>query len=233
MNSIRIFDQQLFADFSVLSERDMCTQFPIQTYESLWKTFIKPNDVVLDIGAYVGLISLHFSLLGAKVHAFEGSPRNYCRLRKIVDSSKLNIVIHEVALSDHFEKGQFRFNDCIDREHPIQEIVYVEYDEYAKQNKLPDPAFVKIDIEGMESIALKSMSRLLNEVRPIWQIECHKDLPFKYDGYPGYVDPKDGGFNMEDFEKIGYTIFDKNKKRISSQDMVCLENYFFIPKKLL
>lgn len=235
MKSIHIFNQQYFGDFSLLSERDMHTQFPIQTYESLWKTFIKPNDVVLDIGAYVGLISLHFGVLRSKVHAFEGSPRNYFRLRKIIDSfsAKLDITIHEVALSNHFEKGKFRFNDCIDREHPAQEIEYVEYDEYSKQNKLPDPKFVKMDIEGMETIALKSMTRLIREVRPIWQIECHKDLPFKYEGYPGHVSPSEGGFDMENFEKLGYLIFDKNKKRIKSKDMACLENYFFIPKKLL
>lgn len=230
---INIFDKEHHIPDEIINYRDLNTQFPIQSYE-IWLKFIKPGDVVLDIGAYIGLISLHFAALGAKVHAFEGSSRNSVRLKKLTEHMPhYKIYLHEVALSNEKKECFARFNDCVDREHPKQKINYVKYDDYAIENNIENPTFVKMDIEGMETVALKEMNRLIYEVRPVWQIECHTGIPFKYLDYPGYVSVDDGGFDFQEFERTGYLVFDEQKRKIKIKEMKCFENYFFIPMKTL
>jgi hypothetical protein len=41
---------------------------------------------------------------------------------------------------------------------------------------LPDPVFIKMDIEGAEEEALRGMTRLVNRARPVLLIACHGDL---------------------------------------------------------
>jgi len=232
MRSVNIFGKAHDIPEGIILDLDLISQFPLQTYESMWRKFIRPGDIVLDIGAYIGLISLHFALLGASVHALEGSPRNLPRLNRLVKTfPEYRIRTHGVAVSDKNETINTRFNDCLGREHPTQEVQYVVYDEYAAANGVPDPSFIKIDIEGMETIALKGMSRLIHEVRPVWQIECHKGLPFHYEGYAGYVSTEMGGFDFQEFERAGYLIYNKERKKVNFRNMVCFENYFFVPMR--
>lgn len=229
MIEVKIIGKNHVIPNGVFNKRDLSTQIPPQSYESIWRRFVKPGDVVFDIGAYVGLISLHFAALGGVVHAFEGSPRNFPRLKRMAQEFKAyKIATHQVALSDENQTIKTRFNDCVDREHPLQEIQYARLEDYMACYGLPDPNFVKMDIEGMETVALKAMTRLIHEVRPVWQIECHVGIPFKYDGYPGHVGVQDGGFDFEEFERAGYVIIDENKKVTKAKNMKCFNNYFFI-----
>jgi FkbM family methyltransferase len=234
MIEIEIFGKKHKLPDGIISERDLVTQFPIQSYDEMWSKFIRKNDTVLDIGSYVGLISLHFAELGAKVHAFEGSKRNSKRLKKVIELfPQYEINLYEVALSDSNMRCTTRFNDCIDREHPEQEVEYVKYDEYSNEKRIPRPSFIKIDIEGMETLALKCMKELIHEIKPVWQIECHFGIPFKYSYYPGYVSVEEGGFDFQEFEEAGYLVFDQYKKKTKVKEMKCFENYFFVPMKTL
>jgi FkbM family methyltransferase len=234
MTKIDVFGAKFEVPEGVILKRDLATQLPVQSYALMWSRFIKPGDVVFDVGAYIGLISIHFAAMGARVHAFEGSLRNTARLTRMAAAAPgPDISIHAVALSDRNYECRTRFNDCVDREHPEQTISYARLDEYMCQKRIPDPRFVKIDIEGMETVALKGMSRLIREVRPVWQIECHTGLPFKYDNYPGYVSVEDGGFDFAEFHRAGYAVLDERGKRIRTKDMVCFNNYFFVSSKIL
>lgn len=229
---IDVFGKDVEIPEGVLFDRDFSTQFPLQTYETMWRKLIRPGDKVFDIGAYVGLISIHFAELGAEVHAFEGSERNISRLEKLVRPFP-NIKIHGVALSDESTERVARFNDCVDREHPPQRVRFVRYDDYAAEAELPNPNFVKMDIEGMETVALKCMSELIWEIRPRWQIEFHGGISFKYEGYPGYIPPEKGGFDFSDFERAGYRMLNSSGKRIKLREMECFENYFFVPGRMM
>lgn len=207
-----------------LSHRDLITQFPLQVYPKLWAEFFQPGDVVLDVGAYVGLISVQLALMGGIVHSFEGSPRNLPRLRRAVERLR-QIHVHPVALSNVNEVVVTRFNDCIDREHPEQEVCYVVYDDYVQLS----PKFVKMDIEGMETVALLGMKNLIEKVRPIWQIECHVDLSFRYEKYPGYVSVADGGFDFSQFSLADYSMYSLDLVPLT--EMKSLEQHIFIPNE--
>jgi FkbM family methyltransferase len=198
-----------------------------QVFIDSWKKFFRPGDVVLDIGGYIGIVSVHLALMGGIVHTFEGSPRNIERLKGICSPLR-QITVHGVALHSVGKKCRTRFNDCISREHPEQEIKYVVFDEYAKD--IPDPAFVKMDIEGMESMALLGMRKLL-DARPIWQIECHRGIPWNYSDYPGFVEKEDGGFDFNTFYDFDYKIFSTSWELVTPEDMKCFENYFFVPNE--
>jgi len=191
-----------------------------------WESSFKPGDTVLDIGANVGIISIGLALLGGVVHAIEGSPRNAERLQKICKPLR-QISVHPVALDASPRKAKTRFNDCIGAEHPEQDVSYEQYDAYAKRVGIADPAFVKMDIEGMETVALHGMKDLVERVRPVWQIEYHPSLPYRYDGYPGFVPVKDGGFSFDTFTKHGYRILNQD---LAPVDAVSGDgNYFFLP----
>ena len=183
---------------------------------------------MLDIGAYVGIMSLHFAAMGATVHAFEGSPRNISRLN--LSCKNHDITTHEIALSNVTKTTKTRFNDCIDREHPMQEVTYEKYDDYAKRVGIPSPSFVKMDIEGMESLALLEMKSVF-ENRAVFQVEYHGGLPFCYNGYPGFVPVEEGGFDFNSLRSIDYVILDEELRR--TVQMESLKNYFFVPKERL
>jgi FkbM family methyltransferase len=86
-------------DFQMLDE-----VFVKRIYESVLG-FVRPGDVVVDVGANIGLFSLAAALKGATVHSYEPLPRNY---QILCDNVSLNrcgdkIVLHDVAIS--YEKG--------------------------------------------------------------------------------------------------------------------------------
>lgn len=233
MNFELKINQSIKFDFPLdkLAENDIVYHLTDpQIFMDKWQLFFEPGDYVLDIGAYIGIVSIHLACLGAIVYAFEGAPSNHERIEFICKPLR-QIIIHKKALSNKTYNVKTRFNDCIGREHKEQNIEYVVYDDYAKLHSLKDPKFVKIDIEGMESIALLGMSNLIKNVRPIWQIEWHDGTPFKYSDYPGFVSVTEGGFDFKNFIKFDYQVFDTNLKPTKIEDFEIYENYFFIPKE--
>tara|TARA_Y100000004_G_C8695545_1_gene319395 strand:- start:131 stop:517 length:387 start_codon:yes stop_codon:yes gene_type:complete len=88
-------------------------------------------------------------------------------------------------------------------------IEYYRLDDYIQENSLPIPDLVKVDIEGMESIALHGMTNLVENVRPIWQMGYHYKFYSDIEGYPGWVDVESGGYDFQNFDKLDYLIYDE------------------------
>lgn len=211
----------------LLTERDkQAVQYNEQAYLKQWKKLFKKNDVVYDIGAYIGLISINLALEGAIVHAFEPSIHNYTRLQQICKNFP-QITLHPYALHTQEYKTTTQFNDC-SKHHPKQEIQYVVLSKYQISNNLPLPQFIKIDIEGMESIILKDLFPHFNPHRPCWQIEWHKGIPHKYSDFPGFVNDY---FDFEIFIQNHYNVYDKEMKPTRIDQFEIYENYFFVPKE--
>ena len=201
-------------------------------------SLLQPNDVVWDIGAYIGTFSIPFAIEGINVHAFEGFPYNFERL-KINCAPYKNITTHLCALSNENKKVISKFADCTDYDHEPTEIQYYIFDEYQKKHKIPLPKLIKMDIEGMESLALLGMKELIENVRPIWQIGFHhpgdiliENPEQKIEGYPGFVIPEEGGFDFETFERLDYIVGDcltmKQSKFLWGD---CNGEYLCVPKE--
>lgn len=205
------------------SEENSVREFPTggvvrPGWVDIWRQSFAPGDTVLDIGANIGVMSIAFAILGGVVHAIEGSGRHVCRLRRICAPLRA-ITVHPVAVSDVTAMVMGRIDDCAG-EIPIQEIHFVAYDDYAREQAIPDPRFVKIDIEGMESVALLGMRHLIHNVRPRWQIEYHPSMG-------SFVKAKAGGFDFREFCRADYQIFDQDMQPVDemTEDM----NYFLTP----
>jgi FkbM family methyltransferase len=138
---------------------------------------IRPGDVVLDVGANLGVHTLLFaSLVGpsGRVHAFEPNPRPASVLAK---SLRLNgwterVAVHPVALSDYSGKGElFVHPDTdlisgLDRQEWLGSADVVPtgveaLDDITAFATTPI-RLLKVDVEGAEEAVLKGARRLLS-----------------------------------------------------------------------
>ncbi len=217
-----------------ISKQDYDTQ--IQSFnKKFYEKFLKPNDVVYDIGAYKGVLTINFAQMGFNVIAIEGSPINFESLilnTQNYDNIKLlNIALHEKNQDNVIT----RFNDCNGLLHPPQTIKYRTLPDIIIENKLPKPKFIKMDIEGMESVALKSCIDLIKNDRPIFQLSTHDTFEHGvmcvYDNFPGFKKVENGGFDFNKFFEMNYSAFDLAMN--SKNSINGFEEYFIIPNELI
>ena len=138
----------------------------------LVKQEIKKGDVVIDIGANIGYYTLIFAkLVGdtGKVFAFEPDPTNFELLRKNIEvNGYKNVTLEQKALSD--KKGKIML--ILSKENtgghhiskqPTKNAIQVDTitaDDYFKNFEYKID-FIKMDVEGAESIVLSGMTNIL------------------------------------------------------------------------
>ncbi len=185
--------------------------YPIEE-DKLLNLLYKPRDVVYDIGAYIGSHSILFALNGAEVFSFEPSPFNFPRLKENCKHFR-QISCFNVALHDKKYNIKTQFKDCNDSDgvNKEQDIEYVILEEYIKENKIPYPNFIKMDIEGMESLVLKTMSNIFQLIRPILSVELHKKPIINkiqdYEHNPHWRNIEDGGFDFNLLKSFDYRFY--------------------------
>lgn len=144
----------------------------------------KPGQVVYDLGANVGYVSLLFArVVGeqGRVFAFEPLPANQQRLRQNVElNSGLSIELVPAAAAERSGRAAFALHGSDDMgrlqasDGPAANTIEVEtiaLDDFAKTH--PAPNLVKIDVEGAEALALQGMQSLLRSAKPVLFIELH------------------------------------------------------------
>jgi len=172
---------------------------------------LKKGSVVYDVGSYIGTFAIPMALEGMEVHAFEGFPDNFERCKK--NTEPYDVTNYMCAVSNKTYSVESKFNNCMDNEYEVRKINYYRLDDFVKSNSLPLPDLVKMDIEGMETLALHGMTNLLENIRPIWSMGYHFKFYSTVEGYPGWVDVEDGGFDFQRFHELGYWIFDELGRR--------------------
>lgn len=197
-----------------------------ERFVPIWRQIVARHPgVAFDIGAYVGVYSLLFKSLGFDVYAFEPS-KEFQRALGLITPGK----VHQVAFSDVNSTVECALNDCTksgDLSYGLQTVTYRIFDEYFAEANLPDPTFVKIDIEGMETLAMKGMANLIAK-RPFFQIEYHSLLSYKGKNYPGFVPVSEGGFDFQVLEDAEFNIRDYEFRPCKAKEMKG-NNYFFLP----
>lgn len=174
---------------------------------------LEKGSIVYDLGAYIGTFSIPLAIEGMEVHSFEGFPDNFNRCKK--NCEPFNVTNYLCAVSDKTYTVESKFNDCTNGQPQVREINYYHFDDYVTTHSIPPPDLVKVDIEGMETLALHGMKNLLENVRPIWSLGYHFKFYSEVEGYPGWVDVEDGGFDFNRFHELGYLIFDEQGRRCS------------------
>jgi FkbM family methyltransferase len=171
---------------------------------------IQPTDVFYDVGASVGLVTVHAAQKGAHVVAFEPDPSYCSRLKANLALNGLQKTqIMEWAVADK-EGEATLFTDGIEGNSPcLREIgkrgavrVHMDSIDNALQRGLiPRPDVVKMDIEGAEVLALRGMQRLLqseDSPRALF-IEIHPVLLSEFRSSPQEVHSilAQSGFSQE------------------------------------
>lgn len=200
--------------------------------------YLHPGDVVYDCGAYIGTFSIPMCLEGMMVYSFEAWPDNAARCEKNYAPYD-NIESFSVALSNENKTETQQIVHCMDwvnhDSSDFREIRNVRLDDFIIEQNLPDPHLIKMDIEGMESLAMLGCTRLLEEVRPVWQMGYHFRIEHGVDmpSFPGWVDTHNGGFDWRTIEELDYVVCDHHGTEIGSQVLFSRGGeYIFVPREL-
>ncbi len=143
-------------------------------------SFIRPGDVVIDVGANIGIWTIGAAKrtgLRGKVHSFEPLKENFARLFENVELNRVtNVIPQRFALSDCAGPRKFypspNNNSGVGRlmtdewigPHCIVEAIVL--DEYCEQQRIESVRLLKIDVEGAEYFVLKGATRLLGSANP-------------------------------------------------------------------
>jgi len=186
----------------------------------LYKKYTNKETIAYDIGAHIGVIALQMKAAGADVYAFEPSPNNFPYLK--INCERVGIKCFDVALHEKSYQCLTQFKDCrTDYKNEFgqtvdtfQQIKYCVLEDFIKENNLPLPNFIKLDIEGMESLVLNTFTFLFEKQKPSMYVEIHAapkgNLIQNYADNPHWVWPEDGGFDFNTLKKYGYKIFSNN-----------------------
>jgi FkbM family methyltransferase len=146
--------------------------------QSVLDAILMPGDRFVDIGANIGMITLHAcSLIGSagRVDCFEPNPECVERLRRQLQINDIqNVAIHTCALSD--EAGNLNLNlssehsgtatltevDEVKRSLPVKVCVG---DDLLMEG--PHISVMKMDVEGYEMKALSGLEETLKAFKPI------------------------------------------------------------------
>ncbi|QDA62300.1 FkbM family methyltransferase [Hymenobacter jejuensis] len=150
--------------------------------------YLKPGDVVFDVGANIGLHTLVAAkMVGpkGKVYAFEPFRQNFEHLQAHIQLNGLtNVVAAELAVSDTDGPLDFfapppnnsgmgsRYSQAVGSRPQVVQAVAL--DRYAAD--LPALNLVKIDIEGGELLALRGMRNLLATHKPKVVMEIDRSI---------------------------------------------------------
>jgi FkbM family methyltransferase len=151
--------------------------------------YVKPNEVLFDIGANVGAYSLYAaSVVGSKVYSFEPSPSTFKLLLENIYINRLsrNIIPFNIPLSSSTDLKEFKYStldsgaashagleQAAGSEETIsQPVLTITLDDLVLKYKVPQPSHMKIDVDGHELDILKGASNVLrNPVLRSVQVE--------------------------------------------------------------
>ena len=187
---------------------------------------LKREDIVWDVGASVGLFTMHAAQRVQRVIAFEPDPETAGRLRKNVQLNGFmeKVDILQVALGEEEGKKELHTDGLgglapalgnLKRHSGAVSVQVETVDRLSQQRTAQCPTVLKIDIEGAELLALRGAKALLHsEQRPrIIFLELH----------PEFL-PSFGG-SAEEVKKIirnsGYTIL-STEQRAKQQHLIAL-----------
>lgn len=151
----------------------------------LFRSLIKVDDVVADIGANIGLTAILFSSLSRQVFAFEPSPSTYGILENnlsrahIANVTPINLGFGNktesltITFSNNNRSGGYVSEKIKPQKGHITENIEIDtIDHYFKINEIA-PNFIKIDVEGFELNVVKGGAAFLLKNRPVVVMEMN------------------------------------------------------------
>ncbi len=202
---------------------------------NLIKTVCKPGDVVIDIGAHVGVFTFFLSKAvtqTGKVYSFEPAPVTYDVLQDTIRYNALGGIVSARQQAIHDKAGELTFyiynnseisngnsissTNTTGGSYPIQvEMILLD----SLKSEIGDQhlSFIKIDAEGAELGILKGGQNLIKKHRPFITLEVHPK---------SFADPEaEKGAIYSFIKDLGYSI-KKNKQELSQAEFLHFNTYF-------
>jgi len=152
-----------------------------RVYTVLSDTSNNDNLISVDVGSYIGVISLAMSHFGPPkhfIHSFEADELNYSKLKENVCHSKYSsITIHNTAVANYVGLSKFtRYKDPGNNHLGVEistanvlagvyKVPVTTLDLFTTQIGVDKIDVLKIDVEGFDFEVLKGAKQLLNEKR--------------------------------------------------------------------
>jgi FkbM family methyltransferase len=156
--------RSVYADF----RQAMCFGLAVRSLEdeeqAIIRKYVRPDDVVFDIGGNVGLHTGLLADLAREVHVFEPQPRPAALLRKSFVFAG-NVTVHELALSNvngdvelfvPSDDSMATFGKCEGGRSIRCSAARLD------SLHLPHPAFIKCDVEGAELMVFRGAGKILD-----------------------------------------------------------------------
>jgi FkbM family methyltransferase len=177
--------QELFERFWELYESG---DWEPQT-RALIEEVLQPGDLFVDIGAWIGPVTLWALECGARVIAVEPDPMALPELRRCVPDS---VEVWEGAVAVQSGTAGLRPNHDLDLGKSVSRLVAdggIQVRTWTLAEILGDrvPSLVKVDIEGYEMELLPAILPDLAAAEVSIQVALHGVLP-EYDWFSGYRD---------------------------------------------
>ena len=152
----------------------------------LFSALIRPDDVVLDIGANIGCTSLLFGQLARHVVSFEPAPSTFELLRRNLAAGGMDNVelvnlglgveegTFELTFSPHNRSGGFVSNQIqASGGHSVERIHVTAGDKWIAQSGIKQVDFIKIDVEGFERNVIAGLADTIARDRPVVALELN------------------------------------------------------------
>jgi FkbM family methyltransferase len=156
---------------------------------ALMMRYVKPESVAYDLGANYGMHTLLLARLvgpSGRVYAFEPNPEIRAALEEHLALNSLTMVqVIPKAVCDQagtavFDSGGSATGHLVTATAVATGTTYevhtISLDEFVLQQQNAPPGFIKIDIEGAESAALRGASEVIARYRPVLLIELHNPV---------------------------------------------------------
>ena len=148
----------------------------------LFRSLIRRDDSVVDVGANIGLTTLLFAELAARVYSFEASPSTFRYLKRNVEHASLsNVTLINKALGNRTTTSEITFAPnnrsggfVSDQTKASAGHVTETIDVRRMDDLLPRGGdFVKLDVEGYEKYVIEGAPEILAKNRPVVVLELN------------------------------------------------------------
>jgi FkbM family methyltransferase len=196
---------------------------------------VQPSDIVIDIGANIGYVSLRCSQIATegRVFSFEPSAHNFAKATSnlALNPSISNLTINRIALgnlpgevslksgSTH-NRGMSRVVTSADS--LAEKVEVKKLDDWFRENKLNRVDLIKLDVEGFELEVLKGGCWVINTFRPKLLIEVDDQYLRRFDGTAPQIFHWLKGFDYRIFTIGGREILDAEELATRHMDILAL-----------
>jgi FkbM family methyltransferase len=161
---------------------------------------LHPGMTCYDIGANVGftaILARRCVESSGRVICFEPLPENAAQIQVNADLNGFSqIQIQQVALGEMDGEAEFRVSHAptwgrlanagaTPAESGITRVPVRRLDSLVAEKSLPDPQFIKMDVEGAEAGVLMGARMLLERAKPVMVIELHHTYQVVVDALAG------------------------------------------------